>query len=76
MQVDDPNPSKDQQRSLKTLQSGDDLEDDFVEESISQSKKNGVSSTNLASAIGMEDVAKNIREKTKKQGPKIVNFHG
>ncbi|KAG6483885.1 cellular nucleic acid-binding protein homolog [Zingiber officinale] len=74
--LDDPDPSEDQQRSHKIHQSGDDLEDDFVEASTLQSKKNGDSSTNLASAIGMEDVTKNIREKTKKQGPKIVNFHG
>ncbi|XP_074560978.1 uncharacterized protein LOC141817210 [Curcuma longa] len=70
---DDPNPDEDKQRSHNIRLSGDDLEDDFVEANTLQSKKNGVSS-DLASGIGMEDVAKNIREKTKKQGPKIVNF--
>lgn len=65
-------PEEHQQGLQKIHYSGDDLEDDFLEESI-LGNKDGVSSTNLKSPSGMDKIAKNTHEKPK-QGPKIVNF--
>ncbi|KAJ8464566.1 hypothetical protein OPV22_027118 [Ensete ventricosum] len=56
--------------------SGDDLEDDFMEESILSHKKDGISNTNSVSGVGMGKTLKNRHDKPKKQGPKIVNFRG
>lgn len=57
---------------------GDDLEDDFMEESILVGKKDGISNTNSASGVGVGTgkTLKDTHAKPKKQGPKIVNFLG
>ncbi|WOL10529.1 hypothetical protein Cni_G19286 [Canna indica] len=63
-------------RNQKIHFSGDDLEDDFLEESVLGSKKDATSSANSLSGIPMDDSGNNPHAKPKKQGPKIVNFLG